>query len=114
MSDRRTAPRVPVSVYLSQYVDGETHRCFVTNLSADGLYMERPMGSFLRTSSKVQLEIPLPDQEDDSIWASAEIVYDSFDALFHGTAVRFVAMSERDRARLSTFIAGSADTAAAA
>jgi hypothetical protein len=104
MTDRRIAPRVPVSVYLSQHVDGETHRCFVTNLSESGLYMERPMGSFLRTSSKVQLEIPLPDRVGESIWACAEIVYDCFDALFHGTAVRFVAMSERDRARLSTFI----------
>ena len=92
MSDRRISTRIPVSVYLSQHVDGETHRCFVTNLSETGLYMERPMGSFLRTSSKVQLEIPLPDREE-SIWASAEIVYDSFNALFHGSAVRFVAMT---------------------
>jgi hypothetical protein len=113
MTDRRIAPRVPVSVYLSQYVDGETHRCFVTNLSSTGLYMERPMGSFLRTSAQVQLEIPLPDREDESIWASAEIVYDCFDALFHGTAVRFVAMTERDRARLSSFIATSAPAVAA-
>ena len=112
MTDRRIAPRVPVSVYLSQHVDGETHRCFVTNLSATGLYMERPMGSFLRTSSQIQLEIPLPDRVGESIWASAEIVYDCFDALFHGSAVRFVAMSERDRARLSTFIESAPAVAA--
>lgn len=102
--DRRSSPRIPVAVYLSQHVDGEVHRCFATDLSAGGLYMERPMGSFLRRSSEVQLEIPLPDEEGDAIWASAEVVYDCFDPLCHGTAVRFKAMAEHDRARLSSYI----------
>ena len=88
MDERRNCPRVPVSVYLSQHVEGQTHRCFTTDLSSGGLYMERPIGSFVRHSAAVQLEIPLPGDGGEPLWASAEVVYDCFDALFHGTAVR--------------------------
>jgi hypothetical protein len=113
MDERRTAPRIPVSVYLSQYVEGDTHRCFVTDLSSGGLYMERPIGSFVRRSANVQLEIPLPDS-GEPIWVSGEIVYDCFDALFHGSAVRFTNMSMFDQARLRAFLAGTQRDAAAA
>jgi hypothetical protein len=107
--ERREAPRIPVSVYLEQYVEGQSHRCFTANLSKLGLYMERPADSFLRHSNHVQLEIPLPDGEEEPLWASAEIVYDCFDALFHGTAVRFVEMSQRDRNRLSGWLSREAE-----
>jgi hypothetical protein len=104
MDERRIEPRIPVSVYLAQHIEGDTHRCFVTNLSSSGLYMERPIGSFVRHSAHVQLEIPLPGENVEPIWASAEIVYDNFDPLFHGTAVRFTAISRRDQARLNAYI----------
>jgi hypothetical protein len=103
--ERRRAPRVPVSVYLEQHVEGQSHRCFVNDLSLAGVYMERPIGSFVRHSAKVQLEIPLPDGESEPVWASGEVVYDCFNALFHGTAVRFEAMGDHDRQRLSAFLA---------
>ena len=57
--------------------------------------MERPIDSFVRHSAEVQLEIPLPDGQREPIWASAEVVYDCFDSLFHGTAVRFTALGSR-------------------
>jgi hypothetical protein len=103
--ERRRAPRIPVSVYLEQHVEGQSHRCFTSDLSLTGLYMERPIGSFVRHSARVQLEIPLPDGESEPVWASGEVVYDCFNALFHGTAVRFEAMGDRDRRRLSAFLA---------
>ena len=103
--ERRRAPRIPVSVYLEQHVEGQSHRCFTSDLSLTGLYMERPIGSFVRHSAKVQLEIPLPDGESEPVWASGEVIYDCFNALFHGTAVRFEAMGDHDRQRLSAFLA---------
>ena len=102
--ERRKAPRIPVSVYLEQHVEGQSHRCFMSDLSLTGLYMERPISSFVRHTTKVQLEIPLPDGECEPVWASAEIVYDCFDAEFHGTAVRFETMGDHDRQRLSAFL----------
>jgi PilZ domain len=104
--ERRRAPRVPVSVYLQQHIEGQSHRCFMSDLSLTGLYMERPISSFIRHSTRVQLEIPLPDGEADPVWASAEIIYDCFDSEFHGTAVRFDELGERDRRRLTAFLAG--------
>ena len=92
-------------MYLEQHVEGQTHRCFSSNLSSSGLYMERPIASFVRHSAAVQLEIPLPDGQPEPVWASAEVVYDCFDALFHGTAVRFTALGSRDQARIDAFLA---------
>ncbi len=109
-SERRRAPRVPVSVHLEQRVEGQSHRCFATNLSSTGLYMERPIESFVRHSADVQLEIPIPDGHGEPVIASAEIVYDCFDALLHGTAVRFKGLSSRDEARLTNWLAASASS----
>ena len=102
--ERRRAPRVPVSVYIQQHVEGQTHRCLASNLSLSGLYMERPISSFVRHSAEIEIEIPLPDGAEP-LRTTAEIVYDCFNALFHGTAVRFKRMSARDTARLCAFIA---------
>jgi hypothetical protein len=102
--ERRRAPRVPVSVYIQQHVEGQTHRCLASNLSLSGLYMERPISSFVRHSAEIELEIPLPDGAEP-VRTTAEIVYDCFNALFHGSAVRFKRMSARDTARLCAFIA---------
>jgi hypothetical protein len=54
--------------------------------------MERLAEPLERSSSLVQLEILLP-ATNDSIWAKAEVIYDRFDSLFHGTAVRFTGMA---------------------
>jgi len=102
--ERRNAPRVPVSVYIEQHVEGQTHRCLASNLSLSGLYMERPIASFVRHSAEIEIELPLPG-EPEPVRASAEIVYDCFNALFHGTAVRFKRMSSHDRAKLCAFLA---------
>jgi hypothetical protein len=102
--ERRRAPRVPVSVYIQQHVEGQTHRCLASNLSLSGLYMERPISSFVRHSAEIEIEIPLPDGAEP-LRTTAEIVYDCFNALFHGTAVRFKRMSSHDTARLCAFIA---------
>ena len=73
--------------------------------------MERPIESFVRHSADVQLEIPVPDGEAEPVVASAEVVYDCFNALFHGTAVRFKGLSTRDAARLSRWLEASASGA---
>lgn len=94
--ERRQTDRLPVSLYLQQIIDDEPFRCFTSNLSPTGLYMERICSPLDRRSSVVQIELPLPGTSD-SLWAKAEIVYDCFDALFHGTAVRFTAMARQHR-----------------
>ena len=93
-SNRRLAERIPVGFYVHQVVDGRPQRCFTADLSALGIYMEKPVEPMDRGSNVVQLEIPLPDGAE-TLWAKGEIVYDSFDPLFHGTAIRFTGMARR-------------------
>jgi hypothetical protein len=110
--NRRRSERLPVGFYVDQIVSEQPHRCFTTDLSAIGLYMERLSTPLQRSTSVVQLEIPLP-QTGDAIWAKGEVIYDRFDALFHGTAVRFTGMARlhqrwlrewlRETARASRF-----------
>ena len=90
--NRRRLPRLPVGFYVDQFVDDAAHRCFTSDLSPSGLYMERVAEPLQRRSAIVQLEIPLPNT-GDALWAKAEVVYDRIDALFHGTAVRFTGMA---------------------
>ena len=90
--NRRLAERVPVGFYVQQVVDDRPQRCFTADVSALGVYLERPIEAMGRRSNVVQLEIPLPNS-DQTIWAKGEIIYDSFDPLFHGTAIRFTGMA---------------------
>lgn len=105
--ERRHAPRRSVSVHVEQHVEGQSHHCHATCLSLTGLFMQRPLGTFVRHSATTTLAIRLPDGQGDPLWASAEVVYDCFDARYHGSALRFTAMSERDRARLHSFLSSA-------
>jgi hypothetical protein len=101
--NRRRSERHQVGFYVDQIVEDDPFRCFTTDLSAIGLYMERLVEPLRRCSSVVQLEIPLPETSD-SIWAKGEVVYDRFDALFHGTAVRFTGMARTHQRMLREWL----------
>jgi len=103
MSERRNAMRVPIGVYLDQIVGEETHRCFGTDLSPTGVYMERPFSALTRPSRDVQLELPLPGLSEP-LWARGEVIYDRVDGLFHGQAIRFVAMARAERQALERYL----------
>lgn len=103
IANRRCSERLPVGFYVEQIVSDDPHRCFTTDLSTVGIYMERLVGPLRRSSNLVQLEIPLPHTRD-AIWARGEVVYDRFDALFHGTAVRFTGMARPHRRLLREWL----------
>jgi hypothetical protein len=94
--NRRRCERHAVGFYVDQFVNDEPYRCFTTDLSSIGLYMERPVQAINRSSKFVQLEIKLP-RSSDTIWALGEVIYDRLDSVFHGTAVCFTAMAHRQR-----------------
>ena len=101
--DRRRSARYPVGFFFRQIISDEPHRCFTTDLSSIGLYSERPVEFFERNSNVVQVELPLPDTSD-SIWASAEVVYDRFGSLFHGSGLRFTAMARKHQRMLREWL----------
>jgi hypothetical protein len=107
--NRRRSERHAVGFYVDQFVNDEPFRCFTTDLSSIGLYMERPVQPINRCSKFVQLEIKLP-RSSDSIWALGEVIYDRLDAIFHGTAVCFTAMAHRQRRFLCEWLHESTNT----
>lgn len=100
--NRRQSQRLPVGFYIEQIIEDEPHRSFMSDLSAAGLYMERPFELLSRRSNVVQVELPLPG--DETLWAKCEVVYDRFDSLFHGTAVRFTAMARKHQRLLREWL----------
>jgi hypothetical protein len=91
-NNRRRAERLPVGFYVDQVVGNDLHRCFTTDLSSLGIFVERVAEPLRRSSSVVQLEIPLPEI-NETLWAKGEVVYDRIDSLFHGSAIRFAGMA---------------------
>jgi len=91
-NNRRRAERLPVGFYVDQVVGNDLHRCFTTDLSSLGIFVERVAEPLRRSSSIVQLEIPLPEV-NETLWAKGEVVYDRIDSLFHGSAIRFAGMA---------------------
>jgi hypothetical protein len=96
-SERRDLERVPLEIFLDEYVDDRPHRALTTNISATGLYMHRVATRasrwFRRQSRHVQLELTLPGT-GDSIWARGEIRYDELGLdLVHGTGVALIDMA---------------------
>lgn len=103
MSNRRRSERLPVGFYVDQIVGNDLHRCFTTDLSSLGIFVERVAEPMRRSSAIVQLEIPLPDSSD-TLWAKGEVVYDRFDSLFHGTAIRFAGMARAHQKMLREWL----------
>lgn len=102
--ERRRTDRIPVGFYVRQMVDGDPYRCFTTNLSTRGIFVERVLSPMERRSNVVQIEVPLPGL-DDTLWTRGEVVYDRFETLFHGTAIRFTGMANKHRRLLRSWLA---------
>jgi c-di-GMP-binding flagellar brake protein YcgR len=106
--ERRDLERVPLEIFLDEYVDDRPHRALTTNLSATGLYMHRvaTRGSkqFGRQTRHVQLEFALPGTRE-TIWARGEIRYDELGMdLVHGTGVHFADMARGHQQLISDYL----------
>lgn len=107
-AERRDLERVPLEIFLDEYVDDRPHRALTTNLSASGLYMHRVATRtsklFRRQSRHVQLEFALPGTSD-SIWARGEIRYDELGMDFvHGTGVALVDMARKHQQLIRDYL----------
>lgn len=102
-TERRTANRLPVGIYLTQYIHDRGFRCFTTNLSETGAFMNRLVEPIERRDRIVQVELPIA-AANESLWIKGEIVYDCLDPLFHGTGLRFVAMAQKHQRLLRDYL----------
>jgi hypothetical protein len=107
-AERREEARVPLQMFLDEYVSERHHRAMSANISTRGLYLHRVFAAgrrqsqFGREERFVQLEFALPGV-GESIWAQGEVRYDELGigaspsnsgAMVHGTGIQFVAMAQ--------------------
>jgi hypothetical protein len=103
-SERRDLERVPLSLFLDEYVGERKHRALTTNVSATGLYMHRVRAGSYRDSRHVQLELKLPGTSD-TIWARGEVRYDQLgDEMVHGTGVALTAIARGHQRLLRDYL----------
>ena len=105
-TNRRDERRIPVQTYLNEYVEERPFRGMITNVSENGLRVQRLLRPTHRQSRIVQLEFELPGT-NEIIWAKGEACFDELElapfgpsgggpvATIHSSGIRMVAMAER-------------------
>ncbi len=89
--ERRLGNRIPLEVFMNEYLNDRPHRALTVNISESGMYVNKVAASFSRRSRVVGLEFTLPGISE-VIWARGEICYDMFDDHLHGQGIRFTGM----------------------
>jgi hypothetical protein len=101
--NRRNGYRIPVQMFLNEYVADNPHRCMSGNISPSGLYLNRLIQPVERRSSIVGLEFELPGTSE-VIWARGEVRYDTLDPYFHGTGVQITGIAVRHQRLLRDYV----------
>ncbi len=96
--DRRLGFRVPLQIFLNEFVQDRPHRALSVNISDTGLFVNKVLTPVKRGARVVGLEFELPGT-GEVIWARGEICHDTLDDYFHGQGIRFTGMP-RVHARL--------------
>ncbi len=89
--ERRLGNRIPLEVFMNEYLNDRPHRALTVNISESGMFVNKIAASFSRRSRVVGLEFTLPGISE-VIWARGEICYDMFDDHLHGQGIRFTGM----------------------
>ncbi len=93
-NDRRMGFRVPVEMFLNQYIADRPYRAMAGNLSETGVLLNRVKstpGGLRERERVIGLEFELPGTHE-SIWARGEICSQGRDRFFQTDRVRFTAM----------------------
>jgi hypothetical protein len=89
--DRRLGNRIPLEIFMNEYLCDRPHRALTVNISESGVFVHKVATTFSRKTRVVGLEFELPGTAD-VIWARGEICYDMFDDHLHGQGIRFTGM----------------------
>lgn len=93
-SDRRVDTRIPIEMFMNEYVREEPCRALAVNLSESGLYLQKLVEPVTRHARIVALEFELPGT-GETIWARGETRSTTIDEDFQMTGVRFLAMARK-------------------
>jgi hypothetical protein len=102
-SDRRGDTRVRTEMFLNQYVREQPYRALATNVSPNGLFVQKLALPKTRHSPSVGLEFELPGT-GEIIWARAECRFDSVASDFHLTGLRFTAMARKHERLIRDYV----------
>jgi len=98
-TERRTAPRSNARLLCNQYIDGTPHLGEALELSVSGALVRRVIGTSEERACYA-LELGTPDKPEERVFVCATSVWREGDL----EALRFVAQSDRDRARLAALL----------
>jgi hypothetical protein len=93
--DRRLGLRVPLEIFMTQYIRDRPVRALTTNVSDTGIFVQTvaspTMQQAIAQCTPIALEFELPGT-GEIIWARGELCHDNRDDIVHRTGVRFTAM----------------------
>jgi hypothetical protein len=115
--NRRGDDRLPLALFLNQYVEERLQRVVTSNLSPTGMHVHRvynprkPQAPFSREHRFVQVELALPGT-GETIWARGEVRHDelvltdgvSAAPLVHGTGILLRDMARGHRRLLMDWL----------
>jgi uncharacterized protein (TIGR02266 family) len=101
-AERRASPRVPVEMWVEESTDRELYFQRGANISMGGLYLERTIPH--NRGTVINLRFTLPG-ETSPIKVHGEIVNVGDTPEDLGMGLRFVDLSDTDRARIERFMA---------
>jgi hypothetical protein len=92
LHDRRLGFRVPLQIFLTQYIRDRPVRALTTNVSDTGIFLQSVKMPWLRElgedGAAIGLEFELPGT-GETIWARGEICHASTDPMVQSTGIRF-------------------------
>jgi len=101
--ERRRDHRLPVEIFLTQYINDRPYRSLATNISMNGIFLNRLIEPVEYRNNLVQLELSLPGA-NDTLWIAGEVIYHNFDPFFHQTGIKFKEFSSYDKRLLNEWI----------
>ena len=101
--NRRSSIRIPLQMFLNEYVNDSPQRCMSLNLAPEGIYLNRLIDPFQDRPEGVGLEFELPGTSE-VVWAKGQVVFDVIDKYFHGTGVRFMGMADMHRRMIRDYV----------
>jgi hypothetical protein len=101
--ERRTGCRVPVEMFLNQYVRDQPYRALATNVSEVGLFLRRLVEPVSLRSRVLGIEFELP-ATGEIIWAKCEPRFEASDDDFHFSGIHFLAMARKHERLLRDYV----------
>ena len=93
IANRRLGTRIPLQIFLNEYVADRAFRSMSVNLSPTGILINRLTTPMVHQSPILGLEFQLPGTSD-TIWAKGEMRYNAFGEHFSGMGIAFTGIAQ--------------------